>query len=203
MRLLCLLLLLPLTVNATPLDEALMLVREHHPVLVAERAQLEEQGRQRDWTARVSMSWTERGTEFGGEGGANAGLRLNIPLFDRKQKLERSRARAGFAEQRAKIEAAFLGEVKSLSRQASDVSAAQQLRDLYRDRLAYRKQQVDEGLEEADVLWSEAEAMQKAEQSVSKSRRELEAGLETTAREYGGYEWKRLQALLAAHVKQN
>jgi len=180
-----------------------MLVREYHPVLVAERAQLEEQGRQRDWTARVSMSWTERGTEFGGEGGANAGLRLNIPLFDRKQKLERSKARVGFAEQEAKIEAAFLGDVKSLSKQAGDVSAARQLRDLYRDRLAYRKQQVDEGLEEADVLWSEAEAMQKAEQSVSKSRRELEAGLETTAREYGGNEWKRLQALLAAHVKQN
>jgi len=203
MRLICLLLLLPLAVNATPLDEALMLVRKYHPVLVAERSRLEELARQRQWTARVSLSWTERGTEFGGEGGPNAGLRLNIPLFDRKQKLKRAKAKAGFVEQRAKIEAAFLGDVKSLRKQAGNVSAARQLRDLYRDRLAYRKQQVDEGLAEADVLWSEAEAVQKAEQTVNKSRRELDAGLETTAREYGGSEWKRLQALLAAHVKQN
>ena len=161
MRLLCLL-LLPLAVEATPLDEALALVREYHPVLVAERAQLEEQGRQRSWTSRVGLSWTEQGTEFGGEGGPNAEVRLNIPLFDRKQELERSKAKAQFAAQRAKIEAAFLGDVKSLSKQGSDIGASRQMRDLYRDRLAYRKQQVDEGLEEADVLWSEAEAMQKA-----------------------------------------
>lgn len=198
-----LVLLLPAVALATPLDEALTLVREHHPVLMAERARLEEQGRQRSWTSRVSLSWTEQGTEFGGEGGPNAEVRLNIPLFDRKQELERAKARAGFTEDRTRILAAFLADVKSLGKQAGAIDAARHMRALYRDRLAYRKQQVDEGLEEADVLWSEAETMQKAEQAVSQSQRELDAGLDTTAREYGGSEWKRLRVLLAEHVKRN
>ena len=197
------LLLLPCAVSAAPLDEALGLVREYHPVLNASRAQLDEQARQRDWAARVSLGWTQRGTEFGGEGGANAGVNLTIPLFDRKHELERARARAAFAEKRAGIEAAFLRDVRALGKSAGEAQAQTRMRDLYRDRLAYRKQQVEEGLQDADALWVEAEALQRAEQAVARSEGELAAELETVAREYGGSEWKRLQALLAAHVKPN
>lgn len=202
MRTLCLL-LLPLVANAAPLDEALALVRERHPVLVAERAQLAERARQHDWAAKVSVGWTQRGTDYGGEAGTNAGVNLSIPLFDRKRQLERSKAQAAYAEKRAGIEAAFLRAVQALGKEAAAGRAQARLRDLYRDRLAYRKQQVDEGLQDADTLWTEAEALQRAEQAVARADGELAAELETVAREYGGSEWKRLQALLAAHVKPN
>lgn len=202
MRALCLL-LLPLVANAAPLDEALALVRERHPVLVAERAQLAEYARQRDWAAKVTVGWTQRGTDYGGEAGTNAGVNLSIPLFDRKRQLERAKTQAAYAEKRAGIEAAFLGAVQALGKEAEAGRAQARLRDLYRDRLAYRKQQVDEGLQVADALWAEAEAVQKAEQAQAQSEAELQAGLEMVAREYGGDEWKRLQALLAAHVRPN
>lgn len=194
---------MPLCVQAAALDEALTLVRECHPVLVAERTQLAEYARQHDWAAKVSVGWTQRGTDFGGEAGSNAGVNLSIPLFDRKRQLDRAKAQAVYADKRASIEAGFLGEVKALGKQADESNAQIQLRDLYRDRLAYRKQQVDEGLQDADALWSEAETVQKAEQALTKSDAELQLGLEMVAREYGGDEWKRLQALLAAHVKPN
>lgn len=202
MRMLCLL-FLPLVANAGALDEALVLVRQCHPVLVAERSQLAEYARQHDWAAKVSVGWTQRGTEFGGEAGTNAGVNLSIPLFDRKRQLDRAKAQAVYAEKRASIEAAFLDDVKALGQEAGETKAQTQLRDLYRDRLAYRKQQVDEGLQDADALWAEAEAVQKAEQALVKFEAELQSGLEMVAREYGGDEWKRLQVLLAAHVKPN
>lgn len=202
MRILCLL-LLPLIANAGPLDEALALVRQCHPVLVVEREQLAEYARQHDWAAKVSVGWTQRGTDYGGEAGTNAGVNLSIPLFDRKRQLDRAKAQAAYAEKRASIEAAFLGDVNALDKQADETKSQTQLHILYRDRLAYRKQQVDEGLQGADTLWAEAEAVQKAEQALAKLQAELQSGLEMVAREYGGDEWKRLQALLAAHVKPN
>lgn len=203
MRLLLLLLLLPLAAGASPLDEALAIVQAGNPVLIAEHRQLDMLDRQRNWTARVSLGWTKRGTEYGGGAGSNAGVQLSIPLFDRKRDLDRAEALSGLAATRARITAGFLADVKALDKQAVDLVSAGKLRDLARDRLEYRRKQVDEGLQEADRLWSEAEAFQKAEQDVEQARAALEAGLEATAREYGGEEWKQLRALLAAHVKRN
>lgn len=178
-------------------------MRECHPVLVAEREQLAEYARQHDWATKVSVGWTQKGTEYGGEAGTNAGVNLSIPLFDRKRQLDSAKAQAAYSEKRSSIEAAFLGKVKELAKEAGEATTQAQLRDLYRDRLAYRKQQVDEGLQDADTLWAEAEAVQNAEQALAKSEAELQTGLEMVAREYGGDEWKRLQGLLAAHVKPN
>lgn len=202
-RLLPVLLILPALANAAPLDDAVTLVLEAHPVLAAERAAMQAQTRQRNWNADVTLSWTQRGTEFGGEGGSNAGIRLRIPLFDRTHELESADARSAWQESRDTVLRRFLAEVETLVALAAEAREADTMRAFRKDRLEYRKKQVDEGLAEADSLWAVAERLKQAEHEYSKARTKLEAMLESVARQYGGEQWKRLRALLAARAKQS
>ena len=198
----CLLLLLvTFAAQASPLDEALVLVRAHHPALAASRAVLAEQSRQHDWSARVTLAYTQKGTEFGGASGPNAGAQLAIPLFDRKHELEVSKAEADFAVVDQQIAAAFLTDAMKLAVQGGAAQRCAAKRDLLRDRLTYRKKRVEEGLDEADALWREAEAVQAAEHEHDVVVEALEHETERLAREYGGTEWKRLQDLLAEYAK--
>lgn len=199
-RALCLLLLAAVA-QASPLDEALVLVRAHHPALAASRAVLAEQSRQHDWNARVTLAYTQKGTEFGGAGGPNAGVQLAIPLFDRKRELEVSKAKADFAASDQQIAAAFLTDAMKLAEQGGAAKRDEAKRDLLRDRLAYRKKRVEEGLDEADALWREAEAVQAAEHEHATTVDAMERETERLAREYGGTEWKRLRDLLAEYAK--
>ncbi|MDZ7808973.1 MAG: hypothetical protein U5L11_01050 [Arhodomonas sp.] len=72
---------------------------------------------------------------------------------------------------------------------------------LRRDRLEYRRQQVDEGLLDPAELWPAAEASTQAEQAYESARDALEARTETVARRYGGREWERLKLLLVEHLR--
>jgi len=195
------LLLLPVLAAAAPLDDAVALVLEAHPVLAAERAVLEAQTHQRDWNADVTLSWTQQGTEFGGAGGPNAGIRLRIPLFDRSHEIKAATARSAWQNSRDTVLRSFLAEVEKLTEQAAEVRATDAMRAFHKDLLEYRKKQVDEGLAEANTLWDVAANVQQAEHEYRKARTKLEAMLESVARQYGGEQWKTLQALLAEHVK--
>lgn len=187
--------------QSSTLDEALALVRAHHPALAASRAVLAEQSRQHDWNARVTLAYTQKGTEFGGAGGPNAGVQLAIPLFDRKHELEVSKAKADFAAADQQITAAFLTDAMKHAEQGGAAQRCAAKRDLLRDRLTYRKKRVEEGLDEADALWREAEAVQAAEHEHASAVEALDRETERLAREYGGTEWKRLRDLLAEHAK--
>ncbi|MGE5154692.1 MAG: hypothetical protein ACM3ST_11830 [Bdellovibrio bacteriovorus] len=59
--------------------------------------------------------------------------------------------------------AAFLADVQTLCELTGEVKALDTLRAFTRDRLTYRQERVDQGLDPADSLWREAEAMQKGE----------------------------------------
>ena len=72
---------------------------------------------------------------------------------------------------------------------------------LARPESVYRQKRVDEGLDEAPVLWTESEAVQKAEHAWRRAAEALEAERLTIARRYGGGEWSRLRALLAAMTR--
>jgi hypothetical protein len=57
---------------------------------------------------------------------------------------------------------------------------------------------VGQGIDVADSLWTEAEAMQRAEQDWQREAGKLATRRLTLARRYGGEQWSRLQALLEA-----
>ena len=130
--------------------------------------------------------------------GANAALRLRIPLFDRRQELEAARARTAWRREERAATEAFLADLERLCTRAGELHELETLRRFHRDRLAYRRQQVAEGLAEAASLWTDAERVQEAEQRAQRTRTELETARLATARRHGGNEWSRLQALLAA-----
>jgi hypothetical protein len=78
------------------------------------------------------------------------------------------------------------------------VRALDTLRSFTRDRLTYRQERVEQGLDPSDTLWREAEAMQKGEHDWRAASARLDAMRLTLARRYGGAEWERLLTLLNA-----
>ena len=128
-------------------------------------------------------------------------LALSIPLFDRSHDLERSKAQAALQRNRDTLMKSFLDELHKLCTQRDKVHEQQTLHRFYRDRLRYRKEQVKAGIDEPDVLWQEAERVQKTAQQLRRERGELKAQQLSVARRFGGTEWKRLQALLAGISK--
>lgn len=189
-------LLLPRLAGAVDLDEAVALVLVHHPVLAAEAAEYAETTRQHAWSADVSLSYHEKGTEYGGPGGGNAALRVSIPLFDRSHELKAVKARTGVEQARERVLAAFLADVEKLKVQAAKVRELATMKRFYRDRLEYRKRQVAEGMIEADDLWEAAEKVQLAEFDHTAEAERLKTMRERIAREYGGARWTRLLNLL-------
>lgn len=182
---------------ADAIGEAVRLVEARHPVLAAQGVERQALARQRNWSADLFVGWTQRGTEFSPEAGPNAGIRVTIPLFDRSHEMETARTRTAWARERHSVIDAFLAEIQALKTMALQVENADASRALYRDRLEYWRQAVDEGKTEAERLWPEAEALQKADQTYRSAVDGLETERERVARQYGGDEWMRLSALLA------
>jgi hypothetical protein len=81
----------------------------------------------------------------------------------------------------------------------ADASEAAQFQQ---DRLEYYKKAVDEGREEAAVLWQVAMALRDARQAMLAAAAAFDGELEKTARTYGGEAWMTLQDLLAEYVRQ-
>jgi hypothetical protein len=200
--LLCLLALPSLALGDCPgsarLEEALRVVSLANPVLrAADRAHTQAQ-RQRDWKAVLNLGYDTNTTFETGEAGARAAVRVEIPLWDRGSDLAKAEAAVALASQQDSTRVSLLADIQSLCELASQVDALNILRELTRDRLAYRQERVDQGLESADALWREAEAMQRAEHDWRRESGKLKAMHLTLARRYGGNEWQRLQALLIA-----
>jgi len=183
------------------LDEALALVVEANPVLTAERAQFEEQARQKFWESYLSLGYATNTTFESGEAGGSAAIRVRIPLFDRAHELKVAQARTTWRRSEDTLLSAFFVEIEKLCTQAGRVRELDTLREFYRDRLKYRQERVNEGLEEAPVLWAESEQVQKTEQDWRRESEGLTAQRLTLARQYGGGEWRRLQALLGAMTR--
>lgn len=183
--------------DADQLEEAVRLVLSAHPVLAAGREEQAAQAHQHGWSADLVLGYAQKTTDLDAAG-ANAALRLRIPLFDRRQELEAARARTAWRREERAATEAFLADLERLCTRAGELHELETLRRFHRDRLAYRRQQVAEGLAEAASLWTDAERVQEAEQRAQRTRTELETARLATARRHGGNEWSRLQALLAA-----
>ena len=180
------------------LEEALVLVTTANPVLVAESSAYAETQKQRDWKAVLSLGYDTNTTFETGDAGARAALRVEIPLWDRANQIEKAQARATLVAKEDNARVSLLGDIQSLCELSSQVKALDTLRLFTRDRLEYREERVNQGLEPAESLWREAESMQRAEHDWQRESGKLEALRLTLARRYGGEEWPRLLSLLTA-----
>ena len=196
-------LLLPLPAGASSLDEAIQLVNHAHPVIQAEEERLAALKERQPWSMDLLLGWARRGTQEVTTGGANAGVQVTIPLFDRSHDLEIARERAAVLNARQQIHARFLEAVERLRGVAADKASAHTQRDFARDRLTYGKQQVEQGLIEAADLWPIARAANEAEVAFAAAEDALAAQLDATARRYGGEQWQTLKRLLAEHLKSS
>jgi len=201
-RLAVIALLVPLSSAAAPLDDAVALVQLAHPTLVAQHDEFRAVRSQSDWSADVTLGWTEKGTAEGGARGANAGIRVTIPLAGGTGDVETAQARTALARARERVVSEFLDAAKQIRLKAAAVDGFKERRAFERDRLEYFRKRVDEGLEDAPELWPVADAVRSAEADYREARAELETLLTHTARRYGGERWNQLRALLAAHAKQ-
>jgi len=199
---LCLLLGVPLTWADWPgperLSEALRLLEQANPVLSAERATAAEQSRQRHWSADISIGYSITETLETGAAGPNARLNVRIPLFDRSAKLQQAKDAAAIVASADSLRTALIADLQALCEQAHQVRALQRRLAFTRDRLTYRQERVDQGIDPADSLWSEAEAMQSASFEAQKAAANLASTRLALARQYAGAHWERMQALLEA-----
>lgn len=191
-----------LSAHAAPLDDALALVLAESAVLAEKQAEASAIAKQSEWVSKARFGYNRLATSTDGSG-LNAGVTVEIPLFSRKREIAAAKARHAVAKVREKLASTFLGEVADLSELETKRAEAAEMSRFYRDRLEYFKQAVSEGRIESDLLWADAEKAKKAEHKARQGQIKLDAALEESARRYGGHEWKRLQALLAAHVKQS
>lgn len=200
MRLLILTLLLaPVIAGAGPLDEALALVQQQSATVQAKELEARAVAKQSDWAAKVRVGYALQGTDTSAAG-VDAGLTVEIPLFSRETEIAAAKAHAAKAEASDRVMARFLGEVAKLHKLVGDRAEAEEMAAFYLDRLEYFKRAVEEGKAASDTLWSDAEKAKKAEHDALQHRAEYAALMDETARVYGGSEWRRLAALLAAHL---
>jgi len=193
-------LFLPVALFAAELDEALILVTNASPVIAEQELVAQSISRQSNWSSKVRVGYSLKSTDTDAAG-LNAGLTVEIPLFSRKREIEAAKARHALVKSRDQLQREFLSDVAKLQELEAQQAEAAEMQAFYRDRLTYFRKAVEEGRVESDTLWSDAEKAKKAEHDHHQGAVKLEAALEETARKYGGGEWKRLQALLAAHVK--
>lgn len=177
------------------IDQMLSLVRANHPALVSEQEVLNATTQQHDWKADVLMSYAIQPTDSDAEG-ANAMVRVSIPLFDRKRELATAKQRSAFTKAAQQQTELFLADLAKLCAQSTKVSELDTQREFWRDRLQYQQKRVDEGLDESVTLWQYVEKSRNAEYDYQRENGEVTAQLITISRQYGGNEWKRLQALL-------
>ena len=175
-----------------------MLVTTANPVLVAAGAVVQESRKSRDWNAVLTIGYDSNETYETGAAGTRAAVNVQIPLFDNQSRVAKAKEQAAFTAQQDATAAAFIGDIQTLCDLASQRSGFETMRSLTKDRLEYRQERVNQGLDPADRLWQEAEALQNQEHQWRAAESKLDALRLTLARRYGGEEWPRLQVLLTA-----
>lgn len=180
------------------LTEALRLVDQANPVLLAADAAHAEADRAHPWKATLNLGYDTSASYQSGPAGAKATLQVQIPLFDRTPAIARAKERAALVAQHDATAAAFLADIQTLCDLSANVTELDTLRAFARDRLAYRQERVAQALDQPDTLWTDAQGMQTSEQTYQRARTRLHALRLTLARRYGGDAWQRLHALLVA-----
>ena len=187
--------------TAGPLEEALTLALGNSAAVRAKQHETEAISQQSSWSSEVRLAYNLKQSQTNA-GGIDTGVTVKIPLFDRSKKIEAAKARYQLAETRQTLKNALVADVSRLVELAVKRADAIEAAEFQRDKLEYYKQAVDEGREEAEVLWQIAKSVRDAQQAAVAAAQAFSTALERSARTYGGEAWMTLQDLLAGHVKQ-
>ena len=188
-------------VIAGPLEEALALVLSKSAAVRARQHETEVISQQSTWSSEVRLAYHLKQTQENASG-IDAGITVKIPLFDRSKEIAAAKARYQLAETRQTLQSALVAVAAQLVELAVKQADAIEVAEFQRDKLEYYKQAVDEGREEAEVLWQVAKSVRDAQQASVAAVQTFDTELEKMARTYGGKEWMTLQDLLAAYVRQ-
>ncbi len=183
------------------LDEALTLISQVNPVLQAARGVVTEQRMKPPWDASVTVGYSITDTFESGAAGPNAALRVKIPLWDHSTKIQAAKDHAEAVAKEDATSAALLADIQALCEQAHQVRALDAANQFARDRLTYRQDRVNQGIDSADSLWGDASAFQVAKHLAEQEAAKLDTKRLVLARHYGGAEWARLQALFEAMTR--
>ena len=188
-------------VIAGPLEDALDLVLSKSAAVSAKQHESEAISQQSTWSSEVRLAYHLQNTQETASG-IDAGVTVKIPLFDRSKKIKAARARYQLAETRQTLRNAVVVAAAQLVELAVKQADASEAAEFQRDKLEYYKRAVDEGREEAEVLWQVAKSVRDAQQKMLAAVQTFDTELEKIARTYGGETWIRLQDLLAEYVRQ-
>ena len=188
-------------VMAGPLEDALTLALSNSAAVRAKQHESEAISQQSTWSSEVRLAYHLQNTQEAASG-IDAGVTVKIPLFDRSKKIKAARARYQLAETRQALRNALVVAAAQLVELAVIQADASEAAEFQRDKLEYYKRAVDEGREEAEVLWQVAKSVRDAQQKMLAAVQTFDTELEKIARTYGGEAWIRLQDLLAEYVRQ-
>ena len=189
-------------VIAGPLEDALALVMSKSAELGAKQHEAEAISQQSTWSSEVRFAYSLQQTQESASG-IDAGVTVKIPLFDRSKAIKVAQARYPARRSPTVTAKRTRGGCRhdSLSWQSNRRMPVKR-HEFQRDRLEYYKKAVDEGREEAAVLWQVAKSVRDARQTMLATAQTLSSELEKIARTYGGEKWMTLQDLLAEYVRQ-
>lgn len=177
-------------------ESVLLLARVADPVLEAERDEYRAVAEKPNWKLDLGAGWTHNGTEYGGAGGVNAGIRVSIPLVDRTNDIERARARVALTKSEDSRTQALLLELEKLCNKVQEAEALDEKRRLLRDKLGWQQKRVDEGYDKPAALWQATEEAAKADQDWRKLTAEMKRLRDRLARTFGGERWSEIKRLL-------
>lgn len=186
------------------LEEALQIVGESYAPLQSARVLAAEQARKPNWSLSVTVGYSISDIideDWGTGAGANAAIRLRIPIGDNASAINAAKERAEVARNEDQVRAAIMDGITNICEQAHKVRALKARADFMRDRLGYRQERVEQGLDPADSLWGDAQAYQEALHTYQEEKAKLDTQRLMLARRYGGDQWPRLKALLESMTR--
>lgn len=148
-----------------------------------------------NWSAKANVGFNSSST-YETAAGASAGVRVDIPLFDRSHEIKLAKLRADHLKEKDSRYVALVKEVEDLCEAAGDIAKLTALQGLKTDHLEYQQRAVKQGLAEPDSLWAEVEKVQGGLQDIAVKAGKLKVNRVSLARRYGGDRWQELLTLL-------
>lgn len=184
-------------------DRVLEFILVHSPILQSYRevtatytppASFGEQLKQNtQWYAQLGAG----GTEYQpGTLTAFTGVRVTIPLASLKEQREFAEKRLKETEKMDEVRGQVLTDIAQLRQYEANLAAVETQREFYSTKSKWLQDRVNQGLEEAEVLWANSQQLNAVAAEVIKLKLLIEAQRKKIA-QYAGDQWKVLLAYLS------
>ena len=208
--LITLLLTLPITPLAAPLDDALNIVMSQSATVQARHSIMGVSGTNSDLKGKISLAtgYADKQTQdFAGGFDYRARFQVEYPIFGGTAKItndqERAKALSDLYIAEESLRSQFLSAVHNIAELERNARALIQDHALKIDRLRYMQELDSQAKpDEKQDLWSYIEAAKNAENAAFQADQKFLITLETVSRTYGKDQWAELQGHILAHIKE-